>query len=275
VATDSEVVAGTDVRALIQRLCREATESLSGLDEAANVLRDLEDVDDPAGGAGLDGVLETVRRCSADLEDRIVRLAPHTTSPIADVADELTDAAETLATRWGGLVASRRHAVINVLFAQRSALEDLLGRMARAASIEQPETAPSGLRPTPPPKPRAPTRDPGKAWDAWSQEPSKAGPRELFMELSRSWIEGTGAQLVRDERRSAASVCSNTTEATARVRHHLALLAHAGEVTYMDALAIARQRVVEEMHGSSRAAGEDPSDQRRASTASSPLKSNS
>jgi hypothetical protein len=249
VVTDRELVAGTDVRALIQRLCREATASLSTLAEAAEVLRGVEDVE---GDGGLVGVLETVRRSSAELEDRIAGLAPHTTSPIADVTNELTDAAETLATRWGGLVASRRHAVINVLVAQRSDLQMLLVRIAGAASVDQADSTPLGPRSTPRPKPRPPTRDASKAWDAWSQDPSQAGPRELFMELSRSWIEGTGAQLVRDER-STSSVCSNTTEATARVRHHLALLANTGDVTYMDALAIARHRVVEEMHESSRA----------------------
>ena len=68
------------------------------------------------------------------------------------------------------------------------------------------------------------------------------------MQLSQSWIEGTAAQLVRDDRSPAVERC-NATDVATRVRHQLVELALDGTVPYMEALETAKRRVAKQLRG--------------------------
>jgi hypothetical protein len=250
VAASTEVDQERTGGAATTRLARDVTESLARLGEAADVLGR---VDDSTDAAHLAACLAAMERHAAQFDERFARLAPHLAAPVSDVADELTDAAETLSSRWDGLVAGRREALLAVVLARRSALDAVLGAVGGSgagagapAKAETPDASPS-----PPSAPRSKStgsiKDAAKAWEAWTHDLSVSA-RDLFMRLSQSWIEGTGAQLVRDVR-SPSSPRSNVTDVTARVRHHLVLLAESGTVPYAEALATARRRVSDELHG--------------------------
>ena len=84
----------------------------------------------------------------------------------------------------------------------------------------------------------------GSAWAAWETEGSEDAGSE-FLGRVASWVEGTAAQLLRgrwpgDKRPTAAEIQE-------RLRHHLGLVADAGNVTYLEALELARRGVVEEI----------------------------
>jgi hypothetical protein len=237
----SEIEAGVSA----QQLAAEARASLASLHEVTEMLREL---DVTRKRAGLAELLAAIGDRASDFEEHVARLGPHTTAPVVDAANELTEAADTLATRWDGLVGSRRRSLVDVLTGAHATLDRILLGIERATIVEPAAPTEDGMTAKAEPRPRPPTRDAAKAWEAWREGPADARPRALFLELSRSWIEGTGAQLIRDER-GASSGCTNATEVTERLAHHLAALAGAGDVSYMDALALARRRVIDEMHG--------------------------
>jgi hypothetical protein len=226
---------------VIERGVREVARSLSSL---ARTAEDLGRVADTAEATAPADLLATMAADAAAFNEHITELAPYARPPLADVAGDLADAAEALATRWDGLTPTRRHALIDTLLARRSELTTLLGGVDRAAPVaaEAPADKAPAVRP---PRSSLGAKDAAKAWEAWTAEPSVAAA-EVFMRLAQSWIEGTGAQLSRDERSPASA--SKATEVMDRVRHHLALLAAAGPISYMDALATARRRVIEELH---------------------------
>lgn len=91
----------------------------------------------------------------------------------------------------------------------------------------------------------------GAAWTAWAAEGSSSAGLE-FLQRVASWIEGTSAQLLRAkwhpgiERPSAADL-------EERLRHHLEVVAQAGQATYPEALELARQGLIDEIAG-----GADP-----------------
>jgi hypothetical protein len=226
-------------------LVQDVTESLSLLGESAELLRQ---VDDTTRAANLVAFLEAIGLRAAQFDERVARLAPFAAAHLADVANDLSDAAETLATRWDGLVEARRRALVDVLLTRKAELTALLDAVAQTATAtaDQAASAPSRLPTTPRPAAAHTAKDAAKAWDEWTLRPSRESA-QVFMRLSQSWVEGTGAQLARDER-SPSSGSSSATEMMARIRHHLALLAAAPPMPYMDALTTARRRVVEDVH---------------------------
>jgi hypothetical protein len=69
-----------------------------------------------------------------------------------------------------------------------------------------------------------------------------------FLERVTSWIEGTAAQLLRARWRPGAERPTSA-ELEERLRHHLAVVAQAGDAAYPEALELARQGLVEEIAG--------------------------
>jgi hypothetical protein len=61
-------------------------------------------------------------------------------------------------------------------------------------------------------------------------------------------MEGTAAQLLR-ARWQAGVKRPTSTEVQERLRHHLGIVAQAGNVTYLEALEMARHGVIEEIRG--------------------------
>jgi hypothetical protein len=59
-------------------------------------------------------------------------------------------------------------------------------------------------------------------------------------------MEGTAAQLLR-ARWGAGVTRLTSAEVQERLRHHLAIVAHGGNVTYLEALELARAGVIEEI----------------------------
>jgi len=85
----------------------------------------------------------------------------------------------------------------------------------------------------------------GACWAAWEADGS-ASSGSAFLQCVASWIEGTAAQLLRDHWRTGTQRPSST-ELHERLRHHLALVAHDGQATYLQALDLARHAVLEEI----------------------------
>jgi hypothetical protein len=82
-------------------------------------------------------------------------------------------------------------------------------------------------------------------WAAWEEDGSASSGSE-FLQRVASWIEGTAAQMLRDQWRTGTKRPSST-ELQERLRHHLALVAHDGQATYLQALELARHAVLEEI----------------------------
>jgi hypothetical protein len=87
------------------------------------------------------------------------------------------------------------------------------------------------------------------AWKAWTTSGS-AEAADQFLERVRSWTDGTAAQLTRGAARSSGSRPTRDEIAT-RLRHELGLLAGGEPVTYLAALAVARQNVIEDLRARS------------------------
>lgn len=85
----------------------------------------------------------------------------------------------------------------------------------------------------------------GSAWAAWESEGSADAGSE-FLGRVASWMEGTAAQLLRGRWWPGAKRPTSA-EVQERLRHHLGLVADAGNVTYLEALELARRGVVEEI----------------------------
>jgi hypothetical protein len=90
--------------------------------------------------------------------------------------------------------------------------------------------------------PRKNSRD---AWTAWLEDESSSSAAD-FLESVSSWTEGTAAQLLRP-RWPGGTNRPTSTDVEARLRHNLELAARGGEANYVDALAWARLRVLEEL----------------------------
>ena len=87
----------------------------------------------------------------------------------------------------------------------------------------------------------------GSAWAAWEADGSPASGSE-FLGRVASWMEGTAAQLLR-ARWQDGTKRPTSTEVQERLRHHLGVVAQAGNVTYLEALELARRGVIEEIRG--------------------------
>ena len=85
----------------------------------------------------------------------------------------------------------------------------------------------------------------GACWAAWEAGGSASSGSEFLRHVA-SWIEGTAAQLLRDHWR-AGTPRPSSADLQERLRHHLALVAHDGQATYLQALDLARQAVLEEI----------------------------
>ena len=85
----------------------------------------------------------------------------------------------------------------------------------------------------------------GSAWAAWEANESPSAATE-FLQRVASWVEGTAAQLLRDQWRIGAKRPSPT-EVQERLRHHLEVVALSGHATYLEALDEARLAVLEEI----------------------------
>jgi hypothetical protein len=94
-------------------------------------------------------------------------------------------------------------------------------------------------------RPSAAKGSAAKAWQDWTAERS-APAATAFLRLAQSWIEGTSAQLARQQQRTL-DARSNSEEVAERLRHHLAVIANAGSLTYLDALASAKRLVIGEL----------------------------
>src|SRR4051812_35950366 len=161
-------------RQSVARLAHDVIESLSLLGASAERLRHI---DDTAHAAHVVDFLQAIGLRAEQFDERVARLAPHTAALLADVASDLTDAAETLATRWDSLVVARRHALVDLLLARKAELNRLLIALDRGPACDPPAR----------PRPAPAVKDAAKAWDAWTLEPSRAAS-ELFLRLSQSWI---------------------------------------------------------------------------------------
>ena len=87
----------------------------------------------------------------------------------------------------------------------------------------------------------------GAAWTAWAADGSCSAGSE-FLERVSSWIEGTSAQLLRARWRPGTERPSSA-ELEERLRHHLEVVALAGQATYPEALELARQGLIDEIAG--------------------------
>jgi hypothetical protein len=85
------------------------------------------------------------------------------------------------------------------------------------------------------------------AWAAWEADAAVSSGAE-FLRNVLSWTEGTAAQLLR-RRWPAGTKRPTSLEVQERLRHHLALAARGGHSTYLEALQLARGRVIGELSG--------------------------
>lgn len=85
------------------------------------------------------------------------------------------------------------------------------------------------------------------AWTAWATDGSSSAGSE-FLERISSWIEGTSAQLLRARWRPGIQRPTSA-ELEGRLRHHLEVVAQAGLATYLEALELARQGLIDEIAG--------------------------
>jgi hypothetical protein len=95
---------------------------------------------------------------------------------------------------------------------------------------------------------RQPKSPSGSAWNAW-QATGDATTGSQFLQGISSWLEGTAAQLLRLKWPLEKSPTS--TQVQDRLRHHLAVVATNGQATYLEALALARRNVIEDLRGAS------------------------
>jgi hypothetical protein len=101
----------------------------------------------------------------------------------------------------------------------------------------------------PAPRPAQPKKPPtrlsiGPAWAAWTAHGAAAA--DDFLHSVASWMDGTSAQLLR-RATPAGAKRPTTAEVKERLHHHLDAAAKAGEADYLEALAAAKQNVLEEM----------------------------
>ena len=98
------------------------------------------------------------------------------------------------------------------------------------------------MSPTSPPKQTSVSA----AWAAWVADGSSSAGSHFLQRIS-SWIEGTSAQLLRA--RWPDTERPTSAELEERLRHHLEVMAHAGDATYPEVLELARQGLIDEIAG--------------------------
>lgn len=94
-------------------------------------------------------------------------------------------------------------------------------------------------------KPSPVKRGPAAAWAAWAAGTGPADGSEFFASVA-SWTEGTAAQLLRPQ--WPARVARPTAKAIEeRLCHRLEAVLRQHDSTYLEALELARQAVIEEL----------------------------
>jgi hypothetical protein len=94
-------------------------------------------------------------------------------------------------------------------------------------------------------KPSPAKRSPAAAWAAWAAGHAPSDGSEFLASVT-SWTEGTAAQLLRPQW-PADHVRPTAPAIQDRLCHHLGLIVRHRETTYLDALELARQAVIEEL----------------------------
>jgi len=95
-----------------------------------------------------------------------------------------------------------------------------------------------------PPRSSHPKKSVEVAWAAWQAAGTSSGSE--FLQSVSSWTEGTAAQLLR-RRWTPGFKPPTSTEVQERLRHNLGLAARGHQSTHMEALARARDSVIEEL----------------------------
>lgn len=85
------------------------------------------------------------------------------------------------------------------------------------------------------------------AWAAWGADGSSSAGLD-FLQRVGAWLEGTAAQLRRDQWR-AGSKRPTSNELQDRLRHHLEIVVQDGQSNYLEGLELARRGVMEEIRG--------------------------
>ena len=117
-----------------------------------------------------------------------------------------------------------------------SAFDDFIAR-----SLHTAPNASKAIRRKPPHS----KRGPAAAWAAWAAGDASADGSEFFGSVA-SWTEGTAAQLLRPQ--WPAGVARPTAQAVQdRLCHHLEVVVRRRESTYLEALELAREAVIEEL----------------------------
>ena len=83
------------------------------------------------------------------------------------------------------------------------------------------------------------------AWTTWSASGSADAAAE-FLERVGSWTDGTAAQLSRGASRDSRLRLTRD-EVADRLRYHLGVIAGGDDVTFVEALELARRQVIEEL----------------------------
>ena len=86
----------------------------------------------------------------------------------------------------------------------------------------------------------------GSAWTAWEQAEGSPASGAEFLGRVASWMEGTAAQLLRARWQEGVKR-PTAAEVQERLRHHLGMVAQDGNVTYLEALELARSNVIDEL----------------------------
>lgn len=86
----------------------------------------------------------------------------------------------------------------------------------------------------------------GSAWAAWEEAEGSPASGSEFLGRVASWMEGTAAQLLRARWHTGVQR-PTAAEVQERLRHHLGMVAQDGNVTYLEALELARRGVIDEL----------------------------
>lgn len=237
--------ASTGASSVVDGAFRDAGRALSDLGRTAD---DLNRIDEAADDERIRRLLSAMAHEAVKFDHNARRLAECSSPVFQEAADELSDATEALSTRWHRLVESRRRALIALVLRRQHELALLLVGMSRArtAASALPMTG-LPIKPVTAPRARgsAAKGSAAQAWAEWTAEQSPPAATAC-LRLSQSWIEGTSAQLARQQQRTLGAR-SNAEEVAGRLRHHLTVIANAGALTYMDALASAKRLVMGEL----------------------------
>lgn len=224
---------------------RDAGRALSRL---ARTAEELNDTDVPVDDERIVHLLSTMANDAMTFDQSARRLAGYSTPVFQEAADDLSDATEALSARWHRLVESRRRALLLVVLSRQSELAALLVGMLRPPTTAAPlplAALPDGQAPERRARASAAKGSAAQAWEEWTAEQSP--PAEAaFMRLAQSWIEGTSAQLARQQQRTV-DARSTSEDVADRLRHHLGVISAAGDLSYMDALVAAKRLATDEL----------------------------